>query len=289
MKICWDNLEGLYLSKEGNLRKGSVTYSVTYIEVDKCENCGDPYLAKREKYGLGKFCDHNCYALSKRGTKHSEETKKKISAAQKDIKHVFGRKVSDETRKKIGLKQRGSKHHNYKGGVYKLNIPLFDTHDKHINYAEQTRYVYENGLKVLQVMCAKCENWFTPTRSSVNRRRLALEGKKGGECKFYCSDVCKERCEVFNRRQYPKGFNNNIKNDYKVWRQEVLRRNKYECEFCGDTATEAHHERPKKLEPFFALDPDNGIACCEKCHNKYGHKDECSTGKLASIICGGGR
>jgi hypothetical protein len=45
----------------------------------------------------------------------------------------------------------------------------------------------------------------------------------------------------------------------------------------------------KYKEPIFILDPDYGIACCEKCHYKYGHKTgtECSTGNLANVICKG--
>jgi len=60
------------------------------------------------------------------------------------------------------------------------------------------------------------------------------------------------------------------------------------CEYgCGKEATDVHHIRPQKLEPFFSLDPDYGLACCEECHYKYGHKtgSECSTGNLAQIAC----
>ena len=69
---------------------------------------------------------------------------------------------------------------------------------------------------------------------------------------------------------------------------EVFRRDNYECEYCGENAENAHHIKPKKLEPFFALDPDYGIACCKKCHNKYGHKDECAAYILSSVVCGSG-
>ena len=35
---------------------------------------------------------------------------------------------------------------------------------------------------------------------------------------------------------------------------------------------------------------ENGLVCCgtnskNKCHYKYGHVDECSTGYLASLVC----
>lgn len=29
----------------------------------------------------------------------------------------------------------------------------------------------------------------------------------------------------------------------------------------------------------------NGICLCERCHDKHGHKDECSTGNLAKLVC----
>ena len=35
----------------------------------------------------------------------------------------------------------------------------------------------------------------------------------------------------------------------------------------------------------FSLDPDFGLACCKKCHYKYGHRDECSPIQLAQMIC----
>lgn len=59
------------------------------------------------------------------------------------------------------------------------------------------------------------------------------------------------------------------------------------CEICGELATHVHHGRPKKLEPFFVLDPDWGVSTCNKCHYKYGHPTgtECSTGRLANIQC----
>jgi len=46
------------------------------------------------------------------------------------------------------------------------------------------------------------------------------------------------------------------------------------CDGCGKEATH-----------FFKLDPDLAWSVCERCHYKYGHKDECSTGNLAQRIC----
>ena len=59
------------------------------------------------------------------------------------------------------------------------------------------------------------------------------------------------------------------------------------CLACDEPATDVHHERPQKLEPFFALDPDFAWSCCEKCHYEKGHKNECSTRKIGLKVCNG--
>jgi hypothetical protein len=116
-----------------------------------------------------------------------------------------------------------------------------------------------------------------------------LNGKILSECRFYCSDMCRNTCEIFRQYKYPKGYRLNNKyynnTELDIWRNEVLRRANNVCEYCGDVAEIAHHIKTKKLNPFFALDPDYGIACCIKCHNAYGHKNECSTRSLADKLC----
>ncbi len=70
--------------------------------------------------------------------------------------------------------------------------------------------------------------------------------------------------------------------EYNTCKEEVFKRDDGLCVYCG---VKVEHIRPQKLEPFFSLDPDYCISVCSKCHYKYGHKDECSTGNLAQIIC----
>jgi 5-methylcytosine-specific restriction endonuclease McrA len=71
------------------------------------------------------------------------------------------------------------------------------------------------------------------------------------------------------------------------FRLEVLTRDNYICQYCGGVATVVHHERPVKIDPFHAVDPDYGWACCERCHYEKGHpkETECSTGNLAAKVC----
>ena len=50
---------------------------------------------------------------------------------------------------------------------------------------------------------------------------------------------------------------------------------------------DVHHERPQKLEPFFALDPDFSWSCCKKCHREKGHESdtECDVKEIRKVNC----
>ena len=150
----------------------------------------------------------------------------------------------------------------------------------------------ENKNKDIEVKCKTCKNWFVPTSDQITTRWSSLEKEEGNDGNFfYCSEKCKQECPLYNLR--PEHFLNNTQTnqqhtseEYNTWRQEVLKRAEYKCEYCGEPAEHCHHSRPQKLEPFFSLDPDYGIACCSKCHYEKGHKDECSTGQLSTKVCG---
>jgi len=153
------------------------------------------------------------------------------------------------------------------------------------------------------VQCKKCKKWFTPDSEQVRTRRDALEHKDGnGGGYFYCSNKCKDTCPLFNLRP-DYILNDNSKdiitmNERTIWKKEVLKRQKTyvghnECEYCGNInikELDCHHEKPIKLFPYLALDPDNGIILCSpksknKCHHKIGHIDNCSLGNLSKKLC----
>lgn len=331
MKICWDNLDGLYLTKNRFLRKGATTY----IERFSCKRCGESYLTPKTRQS--DYCGISCLKKSmvvseetKRkisksisgknhpwfGRKHTAESKEKMSRSSTGKKHTkesklkmsisrsgdkncfFGKHHSEEAKQKlskshIGL-STGGKNPAYKGGVKKLNVPLYDTYVNQINWCEEVRYVIQNGLKILQVRCFynQCRKWYTPSISQVVNRIQVIKGNCGGNNNFYCSEECKCNCSIYNvsigQMMSTKEVQKELQfteNELRIWREEVLKHANYECEYCGEKATVAHHIRPKKLEPFFALDPDYGLACCETCHYKYAHQNQCSTGFLANVLC----
>jgi len=232
----------------------------------------------------------------------SKETKKKMSESHKGKNnHMYGKTHSIESRKKMSKRKFGiihSKESRDKMSLsskttitqYKEKRPLFSK-------IEEMRYNPDKpNEKEIQVHCKNhnCPNskeqggWFTPTFNQISERIKAIENSRGfGESNFYCCNECKDSCPIFNLRYDP------LKNteiqyteaEYKTFRLFVLERDNYICQYCGEEAIIVHHERPQKLEPFFALDPDYAWSCCEKCHYEKGHQDECSTGNLANKIC----
>ena len=104
MKICWDNLEGFRLTKNGNLHDGRTTY---YEKV--CKNCGEDFLGQK----VANFCTKSCLTRSKK-------TRLKIGKAS------LGRAHTEEAKKKIGEAKSGEKHWNWQGGLsYEEYCPIF--------------------------------------------------------------------------------------------------------------------------------------------------------------------
>jgi len=188
-----------------------------------------------------------------------------------------------------------------------LRLTIEELKEKYPIFGIREELRYKPGKKDSKIIQAHCKNhkcknskeqggWFTPNRMTITARARALDIHERGGSYLYCSNECKNSCELYNIR--PHRLANqffkqcSIQNqfeytneEYSIWREEVMNRANYRCEYCDEPATHAHHIKTQKLEPFFSLDPDYGIAACEKCHYKHGHKDECSTGKLAQVIC----
>ena len=167
-------------------------------------------------------------------------------------------------------------------------------------------YIEESGiLGKFKVHCKNhnCKNskekggFFIASYYDIRERIRAINREFDGHY-IYCSEKCKQSCILYGKTSLQLIKEDQIrvgiikeeyytKDEYNIWRQEVLKRAEYKCEYCGQEAEHCHHSKPQKLEPFFSLDPDYGIACCKDCHYKYGHiiSTECSTGNLANKIC----
>ncbi len=218
------------------------------------------------------------------GKQFSESHRQKLSNTRQGPNHPrFGKKLSEKQKIKIGNASR----HSLKRleNRYPVFFRIEDLREHPIT-------------KKIQVRCKNhnCKNskeqngWFTPTYIQLYERIRAIERQSGfEENNFYCCNQCKKECPLYKSKN--RILTNIIKpnyyttEEYNIWRQEVLIRADNKCEYCGEKATHCHHIKPQKLEPFFSLDPDFGLACCKKCHYEKGHNDECSTGQLAQKIC----
>jgi hypothetical protein len=261
---------------------------------------------------------------SQKNKTHSKKTRKKISEAGKErvpwnrgktkiddnriLKQSNSLKLTwrnlnsylNSERHRVKLKEvQNRKDVKDKKRKKKLTINKIKKHYSFFSQIEEMRYNPDKpGEKEIQVHCKNhnCPNskeqggWFTPTYNQVYERIRQIENPDGnGGSYFYCSGECKKQCPLFNLYSDPlKDIETTYtQEEYQQFREFVLNRDDYKCQYCGEKAEHIHHERPQKLEPFFALDPDLAWSVCEKCHYKYGHKTgtECSTGNLASQIC----
>ena len=197
--------------------------------------------------------------------------------------------------KKIGPQSEEHKKKNSEARRYTLK----DYEEKHPLFFKIEK-LRETKNGEIQVHCKnhECENskekdgWFTPIRSQLNQRIQAIENPGGfGESNFYCSQECKGVCVLYGLHYDPYEIKDINKpytpGELDTLNKLVLKRDNELCYYCGEHATIVHHLRPQKLEPFFALDPDYAISCCEKHHYEYGHPtgSEHSTGNLAKIVC----
>ena len=67
-----------------------------------------------------------------------------------------------------------------------------------------------------------------------------------------------------------------VSDSWKLLRQEVFKRDEYECQICGEKGCylEPHHIKPKSKYPKLIYDINNGITYCIECHTKNDEQRE---------------
>ena len=210
--------------------------------------------------------------------KHIPEERKKIMREKMlgENNPMYGKKkiISAETKKRMSI---GSKN-----TIEKINEKY-----QFFSKIEDMRYNPDNiEEKEIQVHCKyyKCKNskekggWFTPTGNQLSERIRSIEKAGTDTGYFYCSQGCKDLCPLFNSNgndPFKKRTLSYTNEELETWKNQVKILDNSQCQICGTKINiHIHHIIPKKIEPFFALDPVNGICLCEKCHFKYGHSDD---------------
>jgi len=139
----------------------------------------------------------------------------------------------------------------------------------------------KNGI--LLVRCTKCKKYFAPTNREVQNRIRALEGKMSGESRLYCSQECKDSCEIYWVTYDPYAKHASVERD-PAWAKRIKEEANYVCERCGSKENlEAHHEIPVKVSPELIFDETNGICLCHDCHMKAHSESGCTLADLRKI------
>ena len=135
----------------------------------------------------------------------------------------------------------------------------------------------------LLARCTKCGEYFAPTNNEVRNRVSALEGKLPGEHRLYCSQECKDACEIYGVNYDPYAKHASIERD-PAWAKAIKKRASFTCERCGSTSElEAHHEIPVKVDQSLVNDEMNGICLCHECHMKAHSESGCTLADLRKI------
>ena len=266
MKICWDILDLLSYSKRTGKWYKKNGSDWAYKEF--CKNCGEPFLAHRNKE---KYCCIGCSSkYNNSGKKYSEGHCKNIS------KGLKGKPKTEEHCRNMSIslkgKNAGSKCHLWKGGYSSKDTPLYDTYASQLEWCEEVRS-NKDDPNILEVKCTYCGKWYIPSLNNVKGRSCFLNDKYKSEGRFYCSEECKQECPIFWKHKWPKGFKIATSREVQPeLRQLVLKRDGYQCVKCGSTESlHCHHITGVELNPIESADMDNCITLCKSCHKKI-HK-----------------
>jgi hypothetical protein len=256
----------------------------TYFYKDSCKNCGEPFIGHKKALFCDSFCQNSGKNNPMYGKKRPDISGEKSPFSKKENREKLNQILNSnknpskrkDVRKKLSNKFKGENNPQYNGGYAKNNIPVYDIYANKISYVESVRRNKEDS-NVLEIKCAYCGKWYIPTMSRIWNRIQSLEGTSGGECRFYCSDSCKEECPIFKRQKWPKGYKQATSREVQPeLRQMVFKRDDYKCVKCGSNENlHCHHVEGIRWEPLESADMDKCITVCKTCHKEIHMKEDC--------------
>ena len=228
------------------------------FHLDKYAKDGHCYKCKLCTNEINRAFKRNTYDQRKLVTKEWRERNQ-----QKYKNNLIQWKLNNKHKLKI---------HNKK---YYDNFCLFNS--KYVLYLNDVEEYMKSLEKLLEVRCTYCGNWFTPTNGQVANRVNSIIRTAEGESRFYCNNLCKISCSIYNQKKYPKGFKvDSSREVLPELRKMCFIRDNYQCQKClktnADASLHCHHITPVISNPIEAADLDNCITLCKECH-KSAHKD----------------
>lgn len=214
-------------------------------------------------------------------------TNRKSNSLCKECEKERSKNYRELNRVKINIKKKQYRQASAKFKSWNEKLILF----------EETRKNPENQ-NLIQVKCAYCGGWFTPTNEEVmarikyfNGKGLHTNGKSRthGEARFYCSEPCKRTCPIYGKVKYPEGHRPaspvEVNSEF---RKLVFNEDNFTCLFCGKSKLEilnlelhCHHVNPRAISPLEECDLNNAITLCKECHTWiHTHVDGCKYNEI---------
>jgi len=221
----------------------------------RCKKCHKQYRIDNKKYlkqQKNQYIKNNKNRISKQRKQHYKNNTKRILQRNK----AYYKKNSKKYKKRVKL--------------YKQSTAFYNKFAQQLDWIEKIDKG-QNGELV--VLCAYCGKKHQTTIGNVNNRITAINksniGNRNRECRFYCSDNCKQSCPIYNQKKWPKGFKKATSREVvPLLRQIVLERDGYACLRCGATTETAqlhvHHITPYAQNKMQANDPDSCITLCKE-------------------------
>lgn len=284
MRICWDNLENVYLSRRGEFRQNAkISARTLYIKV--CEECGEEYLGMKK---TSRYCSNSCVRKNKT---HTNFTRKKMSISKIGYNNPnFGKAMPEEIKVKIGKANTGK----IKSEKCKLKIGEANRGRIVSTETRQKISAANTGRVKSKEECIKLSIANTGKSHSAETKRkisLAKKGKfTGKDSPNYGKKASdKTRLKLSKLRKGKRLGSKNpawnpkltdedrahkrISQEYKDWRQNVYKRDRFTCKNCGNNTCvlHAHHIKNYKDNTELRYDIDNGVTLCSKCHIEF-HK-----------------
>ena len=246
--------------------------------IRECEICGGPLTTypSRIARGCGRYCSQKCtgiaHSVTRKGYKHTEETKEKMS---KSAKNRWKGHPCSRTQSRVKYVPRVEKPCEQCGNLTKnkrfcsnkcKGLAMRGTYPVHGPQRSTHKTMRKVGRAA--IICKSCGNCFVVNRSRVGTAK-------------YCSPECNYK--VMGERQ--KGENNpywkggitplhtaiRMSKEYAEWRDAVFARDNWTCQDCGGKISgnlNAHHIFSFRDFPEHRLAVWNGITLCQNCHQK---------------------
>ena len=163
MKICWDNLEDLILTRSGYFKKKG-RGNPTFIYIESCEICNEPFLARYNS--RSRFCEISCRPTGKDHWSTGKENKiaKKRMLENNPMKNPEIKKKADINRFK------GGSYNYWHKKAWKLfgkdkcencNLTLEESYDRYKERLSMHNTLNPKNYKIMKkevwkCLCKKC-------------------------------------------------------------------------------------------------------------------------------------